>query len=622
MKKISLITLPIMLAITFTGSLFTINISKNKTTIETVVPTFTQADRALGETAMDEPLRVCGGKEAVKLLAAGEIDQNTYTAILKDIADSNQAAYQFMDFRTLTRGTIPWLLQDQCRLGAISSTVAISDTNGSGLPSVAYFTGKCDLMYFRNTGGGRFSLRDVPNFLKPSNNCAYHGLAFVDVNNDKFVDLVSLQFDDRRIVTLLNDGKGDFLGQPIISTDVEKLNGLIFSVNIADLSKSGRDDIIVANRFQSPGMNDTSISSPVRILRNTGVAPYFKEDTSKAIPQLENNWTGRSYLSKTEVPNGIWYASYALQIMDFDGDGYPDIMEIGDGSANHMLWSNKGVTFKDLTYESGIQKSTAAMGVTPVNLDGGDSPMLFVSDAASTFTQQCEVNRDCLAWHGNRLYQATPGKRTFTDIAEKVGLSNTGWAFGAIFADLGNNGYPQLVVGTGDIASGRSDETFQANFDKPYLYTYTKEGWTDTSYSLLRALKATVYTNKVAIADFDGDGRNDLLLFGYETKSPYLLLNRGDDVKPSSSLVLYGSGKPGESTYLCSSCRVKIAIKDHKPYTLWYSASQSNFGVLTTNTPMIIGFGSAKTGKLTVTFADGKSKSYDITPGKHYQISE
>ena len=592
----------------------------NKVISENTIPNFVQVDRALGETAVDYPLRACAANAAKKLFANGALTQNSYSALLKDLAVQYNRSYEFLDFRTLTRGTLPFQILNTCRAADMSSTIALSDTNGMGVPSVAYVASDCLIHYFRNIGGGKFALTILENMPRVSADCQFSGLIFVDVNDDGFPDLVQPHFNQLMIATVLNDGKGNFNSQPIISKEVENLKGQVFSMALGDLTKSGRDDIVVANRWQSPGMMENNVSSPVRILRNTGVAPYWREDTTKSIPFLEDNWTGRSYNSQTDVPHGIWYASYAVAVLDMNNDGWNDILEIGDGQANHMLWSTKkGTVFDDKSYESGVMASTAGMGITAINLEGGKNPWLFVSDAASTFTQQCLVGRECKAWHGNRMY-VTNNTKVFSENAESLGLENTGWAFGAQFADLGMNGYPSLVVGTGDAASGRADETFQANFDKPYLYMFDGKSWLDQSLPILRALKSPVYTNKVVSADMDGDNKPDLIFFGYETQAPYLLVNRTEG--QSSTVTLTGSGKPGKATKFCTGCMVRVTVKDHKPYTLWNVWSQQNFGVSTTNVPLVIGFGNAKSAELEITYPDGKVIKRSIKPNNHYKISE
>lgn len=582
---------------------------------------FMQVDRALGETATDYPLRVCGAEKAKKLFNNGEINQESYNTILKELASASGYSYQFLDFRTLTRGTIPYLLMDQCRFELLATHIGVGVVDDSSLPSVFYYKGNCDFFYFKNIGGGRFVSKILTNMPKPTRDCSYQGSILIDVNKDGYLDLVSPQLTDKRIITILNDKKGNFDSEPIISYDVEQLNGQLFSLAAGDLTNNGREDIVVANRWHSPGMTEQSISSPVRILRNTGVAPYFKEDTKKSIPQLEDNWTGRSYLSQSEVPHGIWYASYAVAVLDLNHDGWNDIIEIGDGQANHMLWSKEnGSVFEDLTYESGIMKSTAGMGVIPINLEGKKEEQIFVSDAASTFTQQCTAGRRCPAWHGNMLYTSNKTKK-FGEEASKYNLSNTGWAFGAIFSDISSNGYPQLVVGTGDIASGRADETFQANFDKPYLLTMGEDKkFFDTSYNLLRALKSPVYLNKVFVSDFDGDRKPDIMLWGYESHAPVLLLNRGEG--NFSTLTIKGSGEAGKSTHLCTGCIVQVEIKDHLPYTIYNVFTQQNYGVSASYIPLNIGFGKAKEGKVTITFKDGKERRFKIYPNKDYIITE
>ena len=592
----------------------------NNKIVENTIPSFFQVDRALGETAGDYPLRTCVINQVKKLLSQGTLTQKSYTALLKELAGQYNSSFQFMDFRTLTRGTLPFEIQNACRAADMSSTITLGDTYGVGVPSLAYVASDCKIHYYRNNGSGKFSLTVLDNMPIVKHDCQFSGLIFVDVNNDGFIDLVQPHFDENLIATVLNDGNGNFNTAPVISREVQNLQGEVFSMALGDLSRSGRDDIVVANRYLSPIMMPVNTSSPVRILRNTGVAPYWREDTINAIPKVEDNWIGESFNSQTTADHGVWYSSYSVSVMDLNNDGWPDILEIGDGVGNHMLWSkDKGAVFEDKTLASGLVASNHSMGVSFINLDGGDNPWLFVTDVASSYTQQCMNGRDCKSWRGNRMF-VTNNTKKFTDIAPKLGLVNTGWAFGTQFIDLGLNGYPSLVVGTGDLASGRADEPFQANFDKPYLFAFNGKSWVDQSLPILRSLKSPVYTNKVVSADMDGDNKPDLIFFGYETQAPYLLANRTEG--NSSTLALTGLGTPGKATKFCTGCRVRVKVANHKPYTLWNVYSQQNFGVSTTNVPLVIGFGNATTASIQITYPDGVKVYNTIKPNKHYLIAE
>jgi enediyne biosynthesis protein E4 len=88
---------------------------------------------------------------------------------------------------------------------------------------------------------------------------------------------------------------------------------------------------------------------------------------------------------------------------------------------------------------------------------------------------------------------------TFTDVAEKAGVTNDRWGFGVAIGDYDNDGWPDIYV---------------TNFGKNRLYRNNHDGtFTD------RAEKAEVtvgnWSTGATFGDYDGDGRLDLFVPGY-----------------------------------------------------------------------------------------------------------
>jgi hypothetical protein len=88
---------------------------------------------------------------------------------------------------------------------------------------------------------------------------------------------------------------------------------------------------------------------------------------------------------------------------------------------------------------------------------------------------------------------------TFTDIAEKAGVTNDRWGYGVSIADYNNDGWPDIYVG---------------NYGKNRLYRNNHDGtFTDVAEQAHVALGN--WSPGSTWGDYDGDGRLDLYVTGY-----------------------------------------------------------------------------------------------------------
>ena len=88
---------------------------------------------------------------------------------------------------------------------------------------------------------------------------------------------------------------------------------------------------------------------------------------------------------------------------------------------------------------------------------------------------------------------------TFTDVAEKAGVTNDRWGFGVAIGDFDNDGWPDIAV---------------TNYGKNRLYRNNHDGtFTDVAEKAKVALGN--WSAGVTWGDYDGDGRLDLFISGY-----------------------------------------------------------------------------------------------------------
>jgi enediyne biosynthesis protein E4 len=131
--------------------------------------------------------------------------------------------------------------------------------------------------------------------------------------------------------------------------------------------------------------------------------------------------------------------SGGVALLDYDGDGWPDIYltnaqsvemaQHGIKSRGALYHNNHDGTFTDVTDQAGVGYPCWAMGAAVGDYNNDGRPDLLVT---------------CL--NGVVLYRNN-GDGTFTDVTKEAGLAgDTGWATGAAFGDYDNDGFADLFV--------------------------------------------------------------------------------------------------------------------------------------------------------------------------------
>jgi hypothetical protein len=130
---------------------------------------------------------------------------------------------------------------------------------------------------------------------------------------------------------------------------------------------------------------------------------------------------------------------------------------------------------------------------------------------------------------------------TFTDVAEKAGVTNGRWGFGVAAGDYDNDGWPDLVV---------------TNLGHNRLYHNNHNG-TFTDVAEKAGITLGNWSNGPTFGDFDGDGKLDLFIPGYvhyDMKHPPLSGADGIDsafCQYRGAKVMCGPrGLPGEPDHL------------------------------------------------------------------------
>lgn len=223
-----------------------------------------------------------------------------------------------------------------------------------------------------------------------------------------------------------------------------------------------------------------------------------------------------------------------VALFDYDGDGLLDIFlsngaaQPGFGKRDPRFWNrlyrNRGNgVFEDVTAKAGVAGQGYSMGVAAADFDNDGHPDLFVAGV------------------GRNILYRNRGDGSFEDVTAKAGIHSESWSVAAGWFDYDGDGRLDLFVVNYVVFDPKSEPSCRDPRSgsplhcHPDLYTglpntlYHNNGdgtFTDVSESAgIRR-----YIGKgmgVAFADYDGDGRMDILVTN-DTLPNFLFHNEGN----------------------------------------------------------------------------------------------
>jgi enediyne biosynthesis protein E4 len=254
-----------------------------------------------------------------------------------------------------------------------------------------------------------------------------------------------------------------------------------------------------------------SSSGPSPAARGGGAAVQFERaisDRSETHPRFRNATAEAGLGAPRHDPplklsnwliSDIWPGS-GVAVLDYNKDGFEDLF-VGD-FVRSILYENDGHGhFTDVTVKAGLARSAtegiAATGVAAADIDGDGFPDLLVTDAFGPA----------------RLFR-NRGDGTFEEITARSGIAIAGNMRSAAFADVDGDGDLDLFVCvTGDYYHRLPDPPFDANDAQPNrLYLNDGHGHFTDATEAWGLLPTTRWSLSALFADYDGDGRPDLLV--------------------------------------------------------------------------------------------------------------
>ncbi len=326
------------------------------------------------------------------------------------------------------------------------------------------------------------------------------GVAVGDYDNDGSDDLFVTAYGQSHLFH--NNGNGTF-------TEVTQKAGLQgpkeFSTSAAwvDYDKDGHLDLVVGNYVQwAP---ETDLYCTLDGKSKSYCTPESYKGTSVRLWHNRGNGTFEDVTQKAGLGEPT-SKTLGVAVLDFDNDGWPDLLFSNDTQPNKLYRNNGNGTFTEKAVVAGIAFSEdgvarAGMGVDASDYDHSGFPSLLITN----FSNQM------LSLYHNE------GKGLFVDEAPRSEIGRASLltlGFGCFFFDYDLDGWPDVLVANGHIDA--DIQRVQANVKyamPPHLFRNIGKGkFEEVTKSLGPAFAAPRVGRGAAYSDINNDGRLDLLL--------------------------------------------------------------------------------------------------------------
>jgi len=383
--------------------------------------------------------------------------------------------------------------------------------NGEDWPGHAK-AGATTLKLFHNNQNGTFT--DVTRKAGLAVPMFGLGVAVGDYDNDGFDDLFITALGQSHLFH--NNGNGTF-------TDVTKSAGTWgpneFSTGAAwvDYDRDGKLDLVVANYVQ--WSEQTDLYCTLDGAHKSYCTPESYKGTSL---RLWHNLGGGKFEDVTQKAGlgDPTSKSLGIAVLDYNGDGWPDILIANDTQPNKLYLNKKDGTFEERGVAAGIAFSEdgvarAGMGVDAADYDRSGHASVIISNFANQMVS---------------LYH-NEGSGLFVDEApqSEVGRATlVTLGFGCFFFDYDNDGWPDIFVADGHIEDQIERVQKRVSYaEPPHLFRNLGGGkFQEVTAQMGSAFAAPKVARAAAYADIDNDGFLDILLTT-NSGPAYLFHNEG-----------------------------------------------------------------------------------------------
>jgi hypothetical protein len=489
---------------------------------------------------------------------------------------------------------------------------AFLDYDGDGWQDILLVNGtdwpghrgqRSTLQLYRNNRNGSFSEVTHASGLDASEMYGM-GVAVGDYNNDGFPDILVTCVGQNHLFR--NDGKGRFIDETR-SSGLGGRAGFSTSALWFDYDRDGFLDLFVCNYVQWSPEHDVFCS-------------LDGKHKSYCTPEAYRGQTcwlfhnrGNGTFEDVTATSGIFDSSsksLGVALLDYDQDGWPDLIVANDTQPNKLYRNNRDGTFKEVGVEAGVAFSPDGKARAGMGVDTGDFSNSGVPGIAIT-----NFDNEMLG-----LYRSL-GKGTYEDVSIPAGVglpTKPMLGFGCVFADMDLDGALDLVI-----ANGHIDETVRnirgnvGYAQPPQIFLNRGAGtFRDASLDVGPDFGQPRVGRGLAYGDFDCDGDLDLLL---TTNHGPAYLFRNDQRAGNNSIRFRLRGTQSNRDAIGATVRIEYAgmsrsrmVKSGSSYL-----SQSEL-------PLTFGLGkNDHVDRITIQWPNGRAEEFkNLASGKNYECTE
>jgi hypothetical protein len=454
---------------------------------------------------------------------------------------------------------------------------------------------------YRNSRNGTFT--DVTKAAGLDVEMYGMGVAVGDYDNDGFPDIFISCVGQSHLFR--NTGKGTFV-------DVTKSSGLLGNQGLStsavwfDYDRDGFLDLFVCNYVRWTAETDVFCSLDGKN-KSYCTPEAYRGDTC----WLYHN-RGNGTFEDVTASSGIFDSSsksLGVAMLDYDQDGWPDLLVANDTQPNKLYRNLRNGKFKDVAVEAGLAFSTdgkarAGMGVDAADFDNSGKTGIVITN----------FDNEMIG-----LYQYA-GKE-YDDVAMQEGLgaaSRNTLGFGCVFFDADLDGLLDIAI-----ANGHIDETVRnirgnVGYAQPAQLFQNQGGrkFHDVAAEVGGGFDQPKVGRGLAVGDFDRDGDLDLLL---TTNNGSAFLYRNDVLNSNQSIRFRLVGTKSNRDAIGAT--VRIYAQGHQQTRMVRSGSSY---LSQSQLPVTFGLGRLEQiERVTIEWPSGKTEEYkQLKAGKTFQVTE